>query len=108
MDMGIPCLARGVETISQEGTPEIGAGGSTGLRRYSPPSVKTESYDAFNRCHTIPYSTTALQEMNLFHKYGSIYWQCACLTVNASAIDDDEDAGNVKYGKTAKAQKKHL
>lgn len=28
MDMGTPCLERGVETIPQGGTPEISAGGS--------------------------------------------------------------------------------
>lgn len=58
---------------------------------------------SFSANHTLPYSCIALQEMNLFHKYGSIYWQCACLTVNASAIEDDEDGGNVDYAKTAKA-----
>lgn len=45
--------------------------------------------DSFSKNHTTPYSAVALQEMNLFHFYPSIYWICACLTVDAKATDDE-------------------
>lgn len=65
---------------------------------------------SFSTCHTHPYTGILIQEMNLAHKYGHMYWKCACLSVNAGALgseDDDEDDNKKKkstnYGKIAKA-----
>ena len=41
--------------------------------------------------------------MNLYHHYPHIYWQTACLTVNASANEDNEDNKSTNYGKVASA-----
>lgn len=41
--------------------------------------------------------------MNLFHHYPHIYWQTACLTVNASANEDNDDNKSTNYGKVASA-----
>lgn len=43
---------------------------------------------SFSRNHTTPYTAIALQELNLFNKYPSLYWNTACLFVNAGAEDD--------------------
>lgn len=57
---------------------------------------------AFASAHTLVYSCIALQEMNLYYHYPHIYWQCACLTVNAAA-DEESEGGNTNYGKVARA-----
>ena len=79
--------------------------------------------DSFSDIHAVGYSYIAVQEMNLCHFYPSIYWKCACLSVDANAVneedyyslvdndiitieDDDEDKrkqNKVQYGKMAKA-----
>ena len=43
---------------------------------------------SFSRNHTTPYTAIALQELNLFNRYPSLYWNTACLFVNAGAEDD--------------------
>lgn len=58
---------------------------------------------SFSANHTLPYSCIALQEMNLFYHYPHIYWQCACLTVNAQADEEGEDNSSTNYGKIASA-----
>lgn len=45
----------------------------------------------------------ALIEMNMAYHFPIIYWNCACLTVNASANEDVEDNKSTNYGKIAKA-----
>lgn len=55
------------------------------------------------RNHTLPYSCMGLIEMNMAHFYPEIYWNCACLSINASANEDVEDNGSTSYGKIAKA-----
>lgn len=45
---------------------------------------------SFSDLHTVAYSTIALQEMNLAYYYPMIYWNCACLTVNANAINESD------------------
>ena len=45
---------------------------------------------AFSRNHTCPYSAIGLQELNLLYKYPSIYWNTACLTINAAADEENE------------------
>lgn len=52
---------------------------------------------AFSILHCIAYTFIALQELVLYYKYPSIYWNCACLTVNSGGeeyndeFEDDED-----------------
>jgi DNA polymerase-3 subunit alpha len=78
---------------------------------------------SFSVLHTMGYSTIALQEMNLAYKFPVIYWNTACLSVNAGAVneedyedlveegiveieEDDEnkrEANKVQYGKVAAA-----
>ncbi len=43
---------------------------------------------SFSDLHTTAYSTIALQELNLNYHYDPIYWACACLNVNANAVND--------------------
>lgn len=45
---------------------------------------------SFSDLHTVAYSTIALQEMNLSHKFPLLYWNCACLSVNANAINEED------------------
>jgi DNA polymerase-3 subunit alpha len=54
---------------------------------------------SFSRNHDCPYSVIALQEMNLVYKYGSLFWNTACLTVNSAADEDNEDNKNTQYGR---------
>lgn len=42
---------------------------------------------SFSELHTTGYALIALQEMNLAYKYPIIYWNCACLSVDSSAIN---------------------
>jgi DNA polymerase III subunit alpha len=78
---------------------------------------------SFSVLHTMGYSTIALQEMNMAYKFPVIYWNTACLSVNAGAVneedyedlieegiveieEDDEnkrEANKVQYGKVAAA-----
>lgn len=44
------------------------------------------------------YSTIALQEMNLAYKYPIIYWNTACLTVNAGAINEEDYLNLIEDG----------
>lgn len=41
--------------------------------------------------------------MNLAYHYPIVYWQTACLTINASADDSSDEGGTTNYGKTATA-----
>ena len=42
---------------------------------------------SFSEIHTTAYAIIALQEMNLAYHYPIIYWNCACLSVDSSAIN---------------------
>ena len=42
---------------------------------------------SFSTIHTTGYSIIAIQEMNLAYHYPIIYWNCACLSVDSSAIN---------------------
>ncbi len=59
--------------------------------------------NSFSRLHSIGYAHITLQEMNLYYRYPHIYWQTACLTINASANEDVEDGKSTNYGKVASA-----
>jgi DNA polymerase-3 subunit alpha len=45
---------------------------------------------SFSSLHTTGYSLIALQEMNLAYHYPIIYWNTACLSVDASAINSQD------------------
>ena len=53
---------------------------------------------SFSILHTIAYSTVTLQQMNLVHKFPSIYWKTACLSVNAGAINEEDFYNLVNEG----------
>jgi DNA polymerase-3 subunit alpha len=58
---------------------------------------------SFSRNHDCPYSVIGVQEMNLVYRYGQLYWNTACLTINASANEDNDDNKSTDYGSIAKA-----
>lgn len=45
---------------------------------------------SFSEIHTTAYALIALQEMNLAYHYPIIYWNCACLSVDSSAITNSD------------------
>lgn len=49
---------------------------------------------AFSLNHTLPYSVIAVQEMNLAQRWNPLYWQCACLCVNAGNYVGDMSEDN--------------
>ncbi len=64
---------------------------------------------SFSINHTLPYSVIAIQEANLATRWNPLYWQCACLCVNAgnyagdvNGEDDGEDTALEDEGKKAK------
>lgn len=71
--------------------------------------IKPQLAYSFSRNHVMPYSTEALQEMNLFYHYPPVYWNCATMIVNAGLAngtsDDEEDISSktTDYGKIAKS-----
>ncbi len=58
---------------------------------------------SFSQNHTFPYSAICLQEMNLAYHYNKIFWNTACLTINAGADENNENNKSTNYGKIAKA-----
>lgn len=57
--------------------------------------------NAFSVVHSIAYTTLLITEMNICYHYSSIYWQTACLSVNANTFGNTYD--NPDYAKVAKA-----
>lgn len=53
---------------------------------------------SFSLPHTVAYTIIALQELNLFNKFPSIYWNTSCLIVNSGDEDSTTD-----YAKIASA-----
>ena len=66
-------------------------GTSDAMRRYvwDVQIVRQLGY-SFSNIHTVAYSIIAIQEMNLYHYYPSIYWKTACLSVDADAINEED------------------
>lgn len=64
--------------------------------------VKPQLGYSFNKGHLIAYSLIALQEMNLYYHYPSVYWQTACLIVD-SGSDEQHEGESTDYGKIAVA-----
>lgn len=68
---------------------------------------------SFSEIHTTAYALIALQEMNLAYHYPIIYWNCACLSVDSSAINEqdfynlmDEDIISIDADEEKKVQNK--
>ena len=57
---------------------------------------------SFSQLHSYSYSIIALQELNLNYYYPRVYWNCACLSIEASGTDE-ENTGSTDYGEMAKA-----
>jgi len=61
----------------------------------------------FSSLHSWAYTLIGYQEAWIYTKYHRVYWNTACLTVNASAgtedVFDDTKAKTTNYGKIAKA-----
>ena len=58
---------------------------------------------SFSLNHTMPYSCIGLQELNLAYHYPIIFWNTACLIVNAGADEQVEENKSTDYGKIATA-----
>ena len=65
---------------------------------------------AFSSPHTVAYSIEAVQEANLATRFSPLFWQCACLSVNAGSsmttMETDfgeEDSSDPSSDKTATA-----
>lgn len=67
--------------------------------------IKRQLGYSFSKNHCMPYTVICLQCMNIVKRYGSIYWNCACLIVNSGSTDEEdvENNGGVNYGRIAKA-----
>lgn len=73
--------------------------------------VKKSLGYSFSLVHTTGYSILAVQEMNLAHRWPIIYWNCACLSVDSSAIDETDfdnllDEGIIDLADTDEADKR--
>lgn len=51
----------------------------------------------------MPYSAIGLQELNLAYHFPQIYWNTACLTINAGADEQSDNNKTTQYGKVATA-----
>lgn len=58
---------------------------------------------SFSINHTVPYAAISLQELNLAYHYPIVYWNTACLSINAGADDSVEDNKSTNYGKVGVA-----
>lgn len=65
--------------------------------------IKRQLGYSFSKNHTNPYSGICVQEMNLAYHYNKIFWNTACLTVNAGADENNDNNKTTNYGKIAKA-----
>ena len=59
---------------------------------------------SFSQLHSYSYSIIALQELNLNYFYPRVYWNCACLSTEASGVETEvERKGSTDYSEIAKA-----
>lgn len=70
--------------------------------------IKRQLGYSFSVLHTLAYSLVAIQEINLNYKYNPLFWQTACLSVNAGSteletIEEDHKNKSTDYGKIAAA-----
>ena len=58
----------------------------------------------FSELHSLAYSFVGVQTLYLATNFPSVYWNTACLTVNAGSSDEDsDDQKGTDYAKVAKA-----
>ena len=65
--------------------------------------IKRQKGYAFSILHCIAYTYIALQELVLYRDYSPVYWNTACLSVNAGADENSEHGASTNYGKIATA-----
>ncbi len=59
---------------------------------------------SFSILHSLAYSFVGIQTLVLATQYPAVYWNTACLTVNAGSADEDsDDKKTTDYAKIAKA-----
>lgn len=59
---------------------------------------------SFSQLHSYSYSIIALQELNLNYFYPCVYWNCACLSVEAnSETKENGKTNSTDYGEVSKA-----
>lgn len=63
---------------------------------------------SFSQLHSYSYSIIALQELNLNYFYPRVYWNCACLSIEATGLSDDakeeeSKSASIDYGEVSKA-----
>lgn len=61
---------------------------------------------SFSQLHSYSYSIIALQELNLNFFYSRVYWNTACLSIEATGLTDNGEAdksSTTNYGEVAKA-----
>ena len=58
---------------------------------------------SFSQVHSFSYSIIGLQELNLNWFYPRVYWNCACLSVEAMGNTEDDKSVSTDYGEIAKA-----
>lgn len=66
-------------------------------------AVPARNY-SFNLAHGVAYTIILIIEMNICYRFGAIYWQTACLSVNAGMYGDNvEGFKNPDYNKLCHA-----
>ena len=63
---------------------------------------------AFSIPHTVAYSIEALQQANLALYYNPLYWQCACLSVNAGVMETALENYDIEVVSPSRYPKKEL
>ena len=63
---------------------------------------------AFSIPHTVAYSIEALQQANLALYYSPLYWQCACLSVNAGVMETALENYDIEVVSPSRYPKKEL
>lgn len=60
---------------------------------------------SFSQLHSYSYSIIALQELNLNYYYPRVYWNTACLSIEATGLTEEENnkSGGTDYGEVSKA-----
>ena len=66
--------------------------------------VATSRGYGFNASHTLAYSLIALQEMNLAHRYPTLFWNCACLISDAGGANSEDEEIDEQAEEETKAE----
>ena len=76
------------EVYKEKGT-ELGA--SINLLKYIwKECILPQAGYSFSKNHTLPYTMIAVAQLNLAYYYPIVYWNTACLSVNAGSLEDTE------------------